>query len=123
MGAYPWAVLTHPPLGGRQWNDGRTAMTLAAACVAAFGAVVVAVTDMPSQVFGIGLATIAFSVLVYSCNELRRSVTRTQHENARLREAMFKMIESKALRSDPGAAEAIRELITTDVTDDGDGDE
>jgi hypothetical protein len=92
-------------------------MQLAAACMAIVLALVVAVSDLPSQVFGAGLASIAFAVLVYSCNELRRSLTRTQKENARLREAMFRMIDSKALREDPKARNAIRELMTDDDDD------
>lgn len=92
-------------------------MLLAAAAGTAVIGVWLAVTDLPSQIFGISLATVAFSVLVYACNDLRRSVDRTREENAQLREAMSRLINSRTV--DPQTREAVREVMARDVDVDG----
>lgn len=62
---------------------------------------ILSVTDVPSQVFGIGLAGTAFCVLVYASNELRRSVVSQQQrmseleqENRLLRKTLFSLLSS-----------------------------
>jgi hypothetical protein len=97
---------------------------LAAAVGTALLGLWVAVTDLPNQIFGIGLASTAFCVLVYALNESRRGDARTQHDNARLRKendqlrrAVYRLTDSTAL--DQKTRRDVRQVMQEDV-DDGD---